>query len=31
VNRKLNPRVVKGQGTYRLAASGPCRAYRPLP
>jgi len=30
-NRKVNPRVVKGQGTYRLAASSPCRAYRPLP
>ncbi len=27
VNRKVNPRVVKG--TYRLAASSPCRAYRP--
>jgi hypothetical protein len=31
VNRKVNPRVVKGQGTYRLAASSPCRAYRPRP
>lgn len=31
VNRKVNPRVVKGQGTYRLAASSPCRAYRPVP
>ncbi len=31
VNRRVNPRVVKGQGTYRLAASSPCRAYRPLP
>ena len=30
-NRKVNPRVVKGQGTYRLAASSPCRAYRPRP
>jgi len=30
-NRKVNPRVVKVQGTYRLAASSPCRAYRPLP
>jgi len=30
-NRKVNPRVVKGQGTYRLAASSSCRAYRPLP
>lgn len=30
-NRKVNPRVVKGQGTYRLAATSPCRAYRPLP
>ena len=30
-NRKVNPRVVKGQGTYRLAASSPCRAYRPQP
>ena len=31
VNRKANPRVVKGQGTYRLAATSPCRAYRPRP
>jgi hypothetical protein len=30
-NRKVNPRVVKGQGTYRLATSSPCWAYRPLP
>jgi len=30
-SRKLDPRVVKGQGTYRLAASSPCRAYRPRP
>jgi len=30
-NRKVNPRVVKGQGTYRLSAASPCRAYRPLP
>jgi hypothetical protein len=30
-NRKVNPRVVKGQGTYSLAPSSPCRAYRPLP
>ncbi len=30
-NRKVNPRVVKGQGTYRLAPTSPCRAYRPLP
>ena len=30
-SRKLNPRVVKGQGTYRLAASSPCRTYRPRP
>lgn len=30
-NRNVNPRVVKGQGTYRLAASSPCRAYRPRP
>jgi len=29
-NRKVNPRVVKVQGTYRLAASSPCWAYRPL-
>ncbi len=28
-NRTVNPRVVKGQGTYRLAAASPCRAYRP--
>ena len=31
VNRKVSPRVVKGQGSYRLAASSPCRAYRPRP
>jgi hypothetical protein len=31
VNRKANPRVVKDQGTYRLAATSPCRAYRPRP
>ena len=30
-NRKVNPRVVKGQGTYRLAPTSPCRAFRPLP
>ena len=30
-NRRVNPRVVKGQGTYRLAPTSPCRAYRPLP
>ena len=30
-NRKVNPRVVKGQGTYRLAPSSPCWAYRPMP
>ena len=30
-NRKVNPRVVKGQGTYRLSPTSPCRAYRPLP
>jgi len=30
-NRKVNPRVVKVHGTYRLATSSPCRAYRPLP
>jgi hypothetical protein len=30
-NRKVDPRVVEGQGTYRLAASSPCRAYRPRP
>ena len=30
-NRKADPRVVKSQGTYRLAASSPCRAYRPRP
>jgi hypothetical protein len=30
-NRKANPRIVNVQGTYRLAASSPCRAYRPLP
>lgn len=30
-NRRVNPRVVEGQGTYRLAASSPCRAYRPRP
>ncbi len=30
-NRKVNPRVVKSNGTYRLAATSPCRAYRPLP
>lgn len=29
--RKVRPRVVKRQGTYRLAASSPCRAYRPMP
>ena len=29
VNRSVNPRVVETQGTYRLAASSPCRAYRP--
>jgi hypothetical protein len=29
-NRKVNPRVVKAQGTYRLAVTSPCRAYRPL-
>jgi hypothetical protein len=28
-NRIVNPRVVKSQGTYRLAAVSPCRAYRP--
>lgn len=31
VNRKVNPRVVKGPGTYRLEATSPCLAYRPLP
>ena len=31
VNRKVRARVVKGQGSYRLAASSPCRAYRPRP
>ncbi len=31
VNRNVNPRVVKGRGTYRLAASSPCRAYHPRP
>ena len=30
-NRMVDPRVVKGQGSYRLAASSPCRAHRPLP
>ena len=29
VNRGVDPRVVNSQGTYRLAASSPCRAYRP--
>jgi hypothetical protein len=28
-NRTVDPRVVKGQGTYRLAAASPCRAFRP--
>jgi hypothetical protein len=28
-NRIVNPLVVKVQGTYRLAAASPCRAYRP--
>ena len=31
MNRKVNPRVVKAPGTYRLAPSSPCRTYRPLP
>ena len=30
-NRKVNPRVVTGQGTYQLAGSSPCRAYRAQP
>jgi len=30
-NRKVDPRVSKGQGTYRLSPSSPCRAYAPLP
>jgi hypothetical protein len=30
-NRSVSPRVVSGQGTYRLAATSPCRAYRPRP
>ena len=30
-NQMVDPRVVKGQGSYRLAASSPCRANRPLP
>jgi hypothetical protein len=30
-NRNVNPRVVRGQGTYRLAAGSPCRSYRPRP
>ena len=30
-NRKVNPRVVTSQGTHRLAASSPCRAYSPRP
>jgi len=30
-NRKVRPRIVKGQGTYSLAASSPCRAFRPRP
>lgn len=28
-NTRVDPRIVRGQGTYRLAASSPCRAYRP--
>ncbi len=31
VNRKVSARVVEGQGTYHLAATSPCRAYRPRP
>jgi hypothetical protein len=31
LNRKVNPRVVKGKGTYTLAPSSPCRAYAPRP
>ncbi len=30
-NRKVHVRVVKANGTYRLAPTSPCRAYRPLP
>jgi hypothetical protein len=28
-NRKVPPRIVKTSGSYRLAATSPCRAYRP--
>ena len=31
LNRKVNPRVVKVPGGYRVAASSPCRAYAPRP
>jgi hypothetical protein len=31
LNRKVNPRVVKVPGSYRLAPSSPCRAYGPQP
>ncbi len=30
-NRKVNPRVVNAKGAHRLAASSPCRDYRPRP
>jgi hypothetical protein len=30
-NRKAHVRVVKVNGTYRLAPGSPCRSYRPLP
>jgi hypothetical protein len=28
-NRSVNPRLIKAQGTYRVPAASPCRAYRP--
>ena len=31
LNRSVEPRVVERQGSYHLAASSPCRAYRPRP
>ena len=30
-NRRVNPRVVKTQGGYRVQPSSPCRAYAPAP
>ena len=30
-NRKVHVHVVKANGTYRLAPTSPCHAYRPLP